>query len=81
MVNIRWRCHRRGWTDHCTLEQYAGCIGAEIKLQLRVKFENRRNFKGVVTAVENDEVVLTQDDEQITLPFELIEKANVVSHF
>lgn len=64
-----------------TLEQYAAHVGAEIKLQLRVKFENRRNFKGVVTAVENDEVVLTEGDEQITLPFELIEKANVVSHF
>lgn len=62
-----------------TLEQYEAYIGHSARVQLRQRFENRRNFKGVIRAVENDEVILVVDDDQYTLPFEWIEKANIVS--
>lgn len=62
-----------------TLEQYEAYIGHGVRVQLRQRFENRRNFKGVIRAVENDEIILVADDDQYTLPFEWIEKANIVS--
>lgn len=62
-----------------TLAQYEAYIGHSARVQLRQRFENRRNFKGIIRAVENDEVILVEDDDQYTLPFEWIEKANIVS--
>jgi ribosome maturation factor RimP len=64
-----------------TIEQYETYTGHELKVQLRVKFENRRNFSGVLKGVEDNEILLVADDVQYTLPFELIEKANLVSRF
>lgn len=62
-----------------SLSQYAAYVGYEVALQLRVKFENRRKFSGVIRAVENDEVIIVDGEDQYALPFELIEKANLVS--
>lgn len=64
--------------DLFTLEQYQQYIGHFIKLGLRVPFEGRRRFKGLLSAIEDDEVVLQIDEEEYVLPFEMIEKANVV---
>lgn len=63
------------------LSQYQHSIGETIALRLRLPFEGRRKFTGVLTAVENDEIVLHIDDEEYLLPFELIDKANVVPRF
>lgn len=62
-----------------TLEQYRQYVGASIKLRLRVPFEGRRNFSGILTAVEGDDIVLHVDDEEYVLPMESIDKANIVS--
>lgn len=64
-----------------SLEQYAAYVGHEVQLQLRVRFENRRKFDGIIAGVENDEVLLRQGGEQLNLPFELIEKAHIVARF
>lgn len=64
-----------------TLAHYAAFAGAEIKLRLRVAFEGRRKFSGLLKGVEEDEVVLEVDGEEYVLPFELIEKCNVVPKF
>lgn len=64
--------------DLFAIEQYQLYVGHYIKLSLRVPFEGRRRFKGLLSAIENDEVVLQIDDEEYVLPFEMIEKANVV---
>lgn len=61
-----------------TLEQYQQYIGHPIRLSLRVPFEGRRRFRGLLSALEGDEVVLLVDNEEYVLPFEMIEKANVV---
>lgn len=61
-----------------TLEQYQQYVGYFIKLSLRVPFDGRRRFKGLLSAIEDDEIVLQIDDEEYVLPFEMIEKANVV---
>jgi ribosome maturation factor RimP len=62
-----------------TLEQMKQYLGATIKLRLTENFEGRRNFSGILKDVVNDELVLVADDNQLVFPFELVEKANVVS--
>lgn len=61
------------------LQQYSAYIGQWIKLSLRVPFEGRRRFEGVLNAIEDDEIILQIEQEEYVLPFETIEKANVVS--
>ena len=64
-----------------TLDQYRRNIGALISLRLRLAFEGRRKFSGRLTDIEDDEIVLQQDQDEFLLPFELIEKANIVPEF
>jgi len=63
------------------LEHYAQFAGSKVKLRLRIAFEGRRKFSGLLKGIEEDEVVLEVDNEEYLLPFELIDKANVVPEF
>jgi ribosome maturation factor RimP len=63
------------------LAQYQSCAGEQVSLRLRVAFEGRRNFSGLLKGIEEEEVVLEVDNEEYLLPFELIEKANIVPRF
>jgi len=63
------------------LEQYQEYVGAIVSLRLRVPFDGRRKFKGQLTAVEGEDVVLRVDQEEYLLPIDLIDKANVVPVF
>ena len=62
-----------------TLEQFQEYVGYHIKLKLTESFAGKRNFSGQLKAVVDDEVVLIIGDQEYTLPYELIEKANLVS--
>ena len=63
------------------IEQFVANIGQKANIRLRVAFDGRRNFKGLLKGVEGDEVVLEIDSEEFLLPFELIDKANIVPTF
>lgn len=63
------------------LDHFKKFAGSNIKLRLRVAFEGRRKFSGLLKGVEGDEVVLQVDNEEYLLPYELIDKANVVYAF
>ncbi|TDO98152.1 ribosome maturation factor RimP [Marinomonas balearica] len=63
------------------LPQYESYVGSIVALKLRVPFDGRRKFKGQLTGVEGDEVVILVDQEEYLLPIELIEKANIVPQF
>ena len=63
------------------LEQFISSVGETASVRLRVAFDGRRNFKGLVKGVEGDEVVLEIDGEEYLLPFELIDKANIIPRF
>jgi len=63
------------------LEHFKAFAGSNIKLRLRVAFEGRRKFSGLLKGVEGDEIVLEVDNEDYLLPHELIDKANVVPTF
>lgn len=62
-----------------TLEQYSEYLGWHVSLRLTENFENRRKFTGQLKAVIDEEVVIIIGDEEYTIPFELIDKANLVS--
>lgn len=64
-----------------TLDQFSRYAGEWVKLKLRAPFEGRRNFRGRLTGVEGDEVVVVVDDHEFLLPIELIDKANVIPQF
>ncbi len=63
------------------LEQYKSFFGQKVAIRLRVSFEGRRKFTGVLKDIEDDEVVVEVDGEEYLLPFELIDKANIVPTF
>ena len=63
------------------LEQYRRCAGEQASIRLRVAFEGRRKFTGLLKGVENDEIILEVDNEEYLLPYELIDKANIVPKF
>lgn len=64
-----------------SLEQYAQHKGEVAKIKLRVAFEGRRNFTGQLAGVEDDDVVVIVDDHEYLLPFEAIDKGNIVPQF
>lgn len=64
-----------------TLDQFRRYSGEQVKIRLRSPFEGRRNFKGVLTGVEGDEVVVAVDEHEYLLPIELIDKAQVIPRF
>ena len=60
---------------------YQACIGSLVKIRLRMNYQGRRNFKGRLTALEDDEIVLRQGDEEFVFPLETLDKAQVVPEF
>lgn len=64
-----------------TLDQFKRYLGETVALRLRVAFEGRRKFSGILKGVEDDEIVLEVDNEEYLLPFELLDKANIVPRF
>lgn len=64
-----------------TLSQYAAYIGYEISLKLRMAYEGRKNFKGILRRIEDEELVLEVGDEEFILPMEWVDNGRVVPHF
>ncbi|MFC6670712.1 ribosome maturation factor RimP [Marinobacterium aestuariivivens] len=64
-----------------TLEQFAAWAGHQVQIRLRVPFEGRRKFKGLLNGVEGDDVLLVVDKEEYLLPIDSIDRANIVPQF
>jgi len=62
-----------------TLDQFNEYLGWHVTLRLTENFENRRKFTGQLKAVVDDEIVIIIGDEEYIIPYELIEKASLVS--
>jgi ribosome maturation factor RimP len=60
------------------LEHYKTYIGSQLKVKLTVPYLGRRNFRGCIVGVENDEVVLQVDQEEFLFPIGTIEKAKLI---
>ena len=62
-------------------EQFGQYIGHTVQVKLRHSFDGRRNYKGILNKVEDQEVGLIVDDHEYLLPIESIEKAKIVPRF
>ena len=60
------------------LDHYAAFIGSAVRIRLKRPYEGRRKYSGQLRGVEGDEIILGHEDEEILIPFEEIERANVV---
>ena len=63
------------------IEHFEQFAGATVKVKLRMNYEGRRNFKGRLLGVEDEDVVLRVDEHDYLFPLADIEKANVVPSF
>jgi ribosome maturation factor RimP len=59
------------------LDQYPAYVGEVLELRLRVPFEGRRKFKGVLTGIEGEDVVILVDDHEYLLPHSAVDKARI----
>jgi ribosome maturation factor RimP len=59
---------------------YQKQIGKRVKIRLYAPINNKRQFKGILLRVEDEDITLLVDDSQqeVTLPFSAIEKANLI---
>lgn len=64
-----------------TQAQYARYVGQRIAVRLRVPYDGRRRFQGVLNGLEDGDVVLQVEDTEYLLPLDSIDKANVVPVF
>lgn len=62
-------------------EHYERFCTKRVKIRLHALREGRRNFEGIIKAVEGDNVLVVVDDETFELPIDEIEKANLVPEF
>ncbi|SDW08355.1 ribosome maturation factor RimP [Marinobacter mobilis] len=63
------------------LEQYETFAGHRVQIRLRMAFEGRRKFQGLLKGIEGADVVVVVDDHEYLLPFDSIERANIVPVF
>lgn len=60
------------------LEHFERFLGYDIKLETEEKVENRKRFKGKIAKVADQNVILSAEDAEYTIPFATISKAKLV---
>ncbi len=60
------------------LAHYQKFIGASVNIRLHVPLEKRRQFRGILQAVEVDKVIIKVDEQLFSLPFAGIARANLL---
>ncbi|MFK0570062.1 ribosome maturation factor RimP [Endozoicomonas sp.] len=63
------------------LEQYEMMAGYRVNIRLRVPFEGRRKYQGVIKGIEGQDVVIEADGHELLLPVDSIDKAQVIPQF
>jgi ribosome maturation factor RimP len=63
------------------LAHFARFTGHQVKLKLGRPLDGRRNFKGLLTGVEGNEVLLQVDGEPVRIDFNQIDSAKLVPEF
>ena len=62
-------------------KDFEAVIGAEIKLQASRPIEGRKRFRGRLISFESGELTMEVDGEEALIPFEAVEKANMIYEF
>ncbi len=60
-----------------TLEQFKRFTGQQARVKLYAKLEGRKNFTGKIKAVNQQSVVMLADGNEIVIPADMIEKAQL----
>lgn len=60
------------------LAHFEKLIGAMVNIRLHIPLNNRKQFRGLLQAVEGDIVIVKIDDQEFKLPFASIAKANLL---
>ncbi len=65
------------------LSQYEQFIGEEVKFKTtRPQLANgQRKFRGIIVAIENENIIFDVEKESVSVPFTDIDKANIVAKF
>ena len=61
-----------------TEEHFAHFTGRKVKLKLSMPLDGRRKFHGVMHGIEDGKLQLEVDDKMLSVPFNSIDKANLV---
>jgi ribosome maturation factor RimP len=61
-----------------TLEQYERFIGQQVRIRLRIPQQERRQYVGILQAVEAGQITLIVEGTAVVLLLENVEKANLV---
>lgn len=64
-----------------TLDHFKRYAGHVVALKLRVPFEGRRKYQGLLAGTEGDEVLLQLDGEEYCFPVDTIDQARIVPQF
>ena len=64
-----------------TAEHFRRFVGNRVKLRINPPRDGRRNFSGVLLEMRDDAVVVVQDDEQVEIPLQQIERARLIPGF
>ena len=64
-----------------SLDHFTRYQGHQVALKLRLAFDGRRKFQGLLAGVEGDEVLLQMEGEEYCFPIESIDAAHVVPQF
>ncbi|WP_460859663.1 ribosome maturation factor RimP [Rheinheimera gaetbuli] len=62
-------------------EHFAAVVGQKIEVKLAIPQDGRRKFKGVLTAIEDDMLIVEVDGKPFCLLIDNVDKANVVPVF
>ena len=61
-----------------TREHFASNKGRWVRLRLDKPLDGRRNFKGIIQGMDDEEVLLDVDGTRFSLPLKTIEKARLI---
>ena len=61
-----------------TLEHVEAQIGKRVKCKLRSAIENRRNFTGTLTGIQDSNILMDVDNSPVTLTWDNIEKIRLI---
>lgn len=60
------------------LKDFQNFVGHEARVEVDPPVDDRKRFKGILAGVEGENVLITVEEEQISLPFADIQKAKLL---
>ena len=61
-----------------TLKQFQRFLGQQVKIKLREKIDERRKFTGVIKAIEETAVLVSEEGNDYLIPADVIDSAHLV---